>query len=161
MSREERLYDLLKEAFILLDAGDRCVFDRFGLTVPRYYALHHIAVEPGISISQLSQRMLCDKSNVTRIVKGLESEGYVCRRAHETDGRTLRLYLTEMGTAVRNEVSLAHRQYNEERLSCLTEEARAILSQQLSRLTQHLRDAPLPQTEHSHASTNVKLADRR
>lgn len=41
--------------------------------------------------------MFCDKSNITRLVRALEDEGIVCRRPHESDGRALRLYLTDQG----------------------------------------------------------------
>ncbi|HEX6384723.1 MAG TPA: hypothetical protein VF177_08645 [Anaerolineae bacterium] len=65
---KEWLYNLLKETFLLLDDGARRLFSRFDLTTPRFYALFHIGQEPGISSSHLSERLLCDKSNVTHIV---------------------------------------------------------------------------------------------
>jgi DNA-binding MarR family transcriptional regulator len=63
--------------------------------------------------------MLCDKSNITRIIKGMEADGLVERRAHESDGRTLRLYLTETGREVREKVVAAHRAHIRERFDCL------------------------------------------
>ncbi|MCA9927918.1 MAG: MarR family transcriptional regulator, partial [Anaerolineales bacterium] len=93
MNEKEMLYNLLKEIFILLDDGDRRLFGQYKLTPPRFYALTHINEEPGLSSSKLSDRLLCDKSNVTRIVKGLEAEGHIIRKQHETDGRTKQLYL--------------------------------------------------------------------
>lgn len=138
MSKREKLYNLLKETFILLDDGDRHLFSRFNLTPPRFYALLHISEEPGISASGLSNRLLCDKSNVTRIVKGLETDGYIVREPHETDGRSLRLLLTQEGNNIVNQVQTAHREFNEERLNCVSEAAQQSLLHCLTTVHQAL-----------------------
>lgn len=145
MGEQELLYNLIKETFFLLDDGDRRFFRRFDLTVSRYYALYHIGENPGISFSQLSERMVCDKSNVTRIIKGLEEASYVARLPHETDGRTLRLYLTGEGTAVRQRVAAAHKIYNESRLSCLDAIQHEGLVKGLLRLNEFMRQELVPQ----------------
>ncbi|MFN2188548.1 MAG: MarR family winged helix-turn-helix transcriptional regulator [Candidatus Promineifilaceae bacterium] len=115
MDDRKEIYDLLNEIYLILDDGDRRLFSQFDLTPPRYYALVHIGHKPGISISNLSDLMLCDKSNATRIVKGLEGEGLVYRLPHETDGRTLRLFLTKSGEEIRRKAINAHTVYNEKR----------------------------------------------
>ncbi len=129
MSEQERLYNLLKETFLLLDSGDRQLFAQFDLTLPRYYALYHINEAPGSSLSQLSQRMFCDKSNITRIIKGLEADDLVLRKSHESDGRTLRIFLTDAGSQLLSQVSDAHRSYNEARFDCFqSTEVEALLT---------------------------------
>lgn len=133
------LYNLLKQTFILLDDGDRRLFGQYNLSPTRYYALLHISEKPGLSSSELSDRLLCDKSNVTRIVKGLEDTGYILRKPHETDGRTLRLYLTEQGKFVCAEISTAHQTYNEHRLSCVSEISQGNLLENLSLLNDSLQ----------------------
>ena len=140
MSEREELYNLLKQTFILLDDGDRRLFGRFDLTAPRYYALLHISEKPGLSSSELSDRLLCDKSNVTRIVKGLENSGFILRKPHETDGRTLRLYLTEAGKSICEEITEAHQTYNDLRLSCITEISQGNLLENLSLLNDSLQN---------------------
>ena len=141
MGNQEKLYNLLKEAFLLLDFGDRQLFSRYNLTAPRFYALFHVNQEPGISSSQLSNRMFCDKSNATRIIKGLEAEGYIERQPHETDGRSLRLFLTPEGTAVCHQVIAVHQAYNQVRLDCISEIERGDLIQGLTILNQRLQEA--------------------
>lgn len=140
MSAGEWLYNLLKETFLLLDDGDRQFFTRFNLTVPRYYALFHLGQEPGISASQLSDRMLCDKSNASRIVQGLEADGYIVRKPHESDGRTLRLFLTEAGTAVHQQVLSAHQAYNEARFDSLSQRELEDLLRILTKLKRSLQE---------------------
>ena len=139
MSEKERLYNLLKETFILLDDGDRRLFNQYNLTPPRFYVLLHISEEPGISSSDLSLKLLCDKSNVTRIVKGLESIGYLEKKPHESDGRTQRLYLTPAGEAICDEVNSAHIAYNAARLSSVDEFMEDTLIKNLTRLQASLR----------------------
>jgi DNA-binding MarR family transcriptional regulator len=102
-----------------LDDGDRRLFDQFALTTPRFYALFHLGAHPGISLSELSKLMLCDKSNATRIIKSMEADGLVLRRPHETDGRALRLFLTPEGEKRREQTLIAHRQFNQKRLDVL------------------------------------------
>lgn len=140
MSDREELYNLLKTTFILLDDGDRQLFGQFDLSPTRYYALLHISEKPGLSSSELSDRLLCDKSNVTRIVKGLENSGHIVRKPHETDGRTLRLYLTEKGEVVCEQISTAHQTYNEQRLSCINEISQGSLLENLSILNNSLQE---------------------
>lgn len=141
MNEKEQLYNLLKETFILLDDGDRRLFGTYKLTPPRFYALTHINEEPGLSSSKLSERLLCDKSNVTRIVKGLESEGLIIRKPHETDGRALRLYLTDSGVDVLVKVQAAHHNFNARRLDCLDCLSQGDLLQNLSKLNESLLSA--------------------
>jgi DNA-binding MarR family transcriptional regulator len=137
---KEKLYNLLKEAFLLLDFGDRQLFARYDLTISRYYALYHINETPGLSISQLSDGMFCDKSNATRVVKGLEKEGLVKREPHETDGRTLRLFLTPAGQEKLTIASAAHDAYNQTRLDSINDLIRCNLIDGLDILNERLRD---------------------
>lgn len=119
MTDEVCLYDMIKETFLLLDFGDRRFLEQFDLTVPRYYALSHIANTPGLSPSLLSRYMFCDKSNITRLINGLEQDALVERRPHEQDGRVQRLYLTAAGQARYEAVSRVHRDYVTERMATL------------------------------------------
>jgi len=139
MSATDTLHAILATTFLLLDDGDRRLFGRFQLTAPRFYALFHIGNEPGITSSQLSIRLLCDKSNATRILRGLEAEGLIERKPHETDGRSMRLYLTEAGKAVREQVAAAHQAYNQARLGCLDPMEQEELIRCLTKLNESLK----------------------
>jgi DNA-binding MarR family transcriptional regulator len=136
-----RLYDLLKESFLLLDFADRQFLEQFDLTVSRYYVLAHIAAVPGLSPSPLSRYMFCDKSNITRLIHSLESDGLVERRPHEYDGRAQRLYLTAAGAALYQKASLAHQQFILERLAVLEEHTAANFAGILVSLNRALSDS--------------------
>jgi DNA-binding MarR family transcriptional regulator len=134
------LYSLLSEILLILDDGDRRLFGQFGLTVSRFYALVHLGDRPGLSLSELSGMMLCDKSNSTRIIKGLEADGLVIRQRHETDGRTLRLYLSKAGKTLRQRAITAHLQYNNARFGDLTPVEQEDLRKNLHHLRRDLRN---------------------
>ena len=138
MSERTCLYDLIKESFLLLDFGDRRFFDERGLTVSRYYALHHIAAEPGVAPSRLSQLMFCDKSNITRLLQGLEADDLIERQRHEHDGRAQRLYLTAEGARLHGEVAVAHLGLIERRLAVLATPDVARTTGVLAQLNQSL-----------------------
>ena len=133
------LYNTLNEIFLLLDDGDRRFFGSYELSPPRYYALFHLYEQPGISFSELSNRMFCDKSNITRIIKGLESDGLVIRRPHETDGRQLRLFLSEEGQTLCKEAMIAHRVYTQKRFGDLEDNKKNNLLDGLQELKNSLR----------------------
>jgi DNA-binding MarR family transcriptional regulator len=128
----ERLYLLLKEVFLLLDDGDRRLFNEHQLSEARFYALLHLGQCPGISARELSDLMFCDKSNVTRLIQGMLTDRLVERRPHETDGRAWRLYLTPKGETIRRAALAAHRQFNTARLNdCLDDIAQGSLFERL------------------------------
>jgi DNA-binding MarR family transcriptional regulator len=140
MTEKFHIYDLIKESFLLLDFGDRLFLEQYELSVPRYYALTHIAAEPGISPSLLSRYMFCDKSNITRLTQGLQSDGLVERKPHEHDGRSQRLYLTPEGERLHNRVAQAHRRYVESRLAAMADCTAAEIEEALSHLIHNLSE---------------------
>ncbi|MCI0394769.1 MAG: MarR family transcriptional regulator [Chloroflexi bacterium] len=139
MADPQQLYNLLNEIYLILDDGNRRFFSRFNLTVPRFYALLHLGEQPGLSFSELSELMLCDKSNITRIIRGMEADGLVVRRPHETDGRTLRLFLSQAGEELRHQVTAAHEQFNQARFDALEGIMQDSLLAELLRLKKSLR----------------------
>ena len=52
---------------------------------------------PGLTQTQISERVIRDKTGVTRILDGLEKRGYVRRTPDESDRRAYRIYLTDEG----------------------------------------------------------------
>lgn len=129
-------YDTLKEIYLHLDDGDRRFLGQFRLTVPRFFLLRHINENPGISPTQLSALMLNDKSNITRLLRGVEDEGLVKRRPDQHDRRTIQLYLTRKGEGILSEAQGAHAAFNRHRFS----QVRAEL-EQVSEVLSEIRSA--------------------
>lgn len=138
MSDTIQLYTLLKDIFFLLDDGDRRLFASYNLSVSRFYILWHLGNEPGISSRRLSELMMHDKSNITRLTQGLEAEGLISRLPDESDGRALCLYLTEVGDALRQRALAAHLAYNQHRFEFYSENEQKTVYQQLCDLKENL-----------------------
>lgn len=150
VDKVEQLYNTLKETFLLLDDGDRHLLNEYNLSPSRFFAMVHISEKPGLSSSELSDRLLCDKSNVTRIVRGLEQQGFIERHPHETDGRTLRLYLTTKGLETCTQIQIQLKHYNETRLNNLGSLTQEHLLETLAALNKALQtDLAAKQISHN------------
>jgi len=93
-------YESLKAIFLHIDNHEKAFLSRYNLSVPRFYALLHIHNHPGINYIDLSDRMLCTKSNTTRVVQGMQKDGLVLRKADPADRRSFQLSLSQSGDAL-------------------------------------------------------------
>jgi DNA-binding MarR family transcriptional regulator len=106
----DHLYQLLTKLIILLDDNDRQFFGEFGLSTRQFWALHHLEHSNGMSMIELSRRLLTDKSNVTAIIDRLEEAGLVKRSPAPQDRRVILLTLTPAGRRRHHEVLAAHQE---------------------------------------------------
>jgi len=90
-------YKSLKAIFLHIDNAEKAFLNQFKLSVPRFYTLFHIYNHPGINYIDLTDLLLCTKSNTTRIVRSLQKEGLIDRKNHPDDGRSFQLFLTDAG----------------------------------------------------------------
>lgn len=93
-------YESLKAIFLHIDNHEKAFLNRFNLSIPRFYALLHIHNHPGINYIDLSDLMLCTKSNTTRVVQGMQKDGLVVRNMHSEDRRSFQLSLSPTGNAL-------------------------------------------------------------
>lgn len=98
------LYESLKSIFLHIDNHEKAFLARFGLNVPRFYVLMHVEKNPGINYILLSDLLLCTKSNTTRVVRGMQTEGLINREVDPNDRRSYQLTLTEAGHDLFNRV---------------------------------------------------------
>ncbi len=72
--------------------------ERFGVTLPRFDLLAQLArSERGMTLGDLSRRMMVTNGNVTGLVERLVADGLVARTPRPTDRRTVTVCLTEAG----------------------------------------------------------------
>ncbi len=81
-----------------------------GLTINDYEVLLHLAHAPERMLKRvdLVERLLLTPSGITRLLAGLETAGYVERRACATDARVVYAELTEAGLAKLREARDTH-----------------------------------------------------
>ncbi|AXI02279.1 bifunctional helix-turn-helix transcriptional regulator/GNAT family N-acetyltransferase [Aquirhabdus parva] len=68
------------------------------------HAVIEIGLNPGIQAFDLADLLRLDKSNTSRQLAKLESQGFLKREADLRDGRSSRLFLTESGHQLRNKI---------------------------------------------------------
>lgn len=98
----------------------------FGLSIPEWRVLAHIAAEGGVSVREIHARVDMDKTKVSRAAAKLESNGLIEKRAHFDDRRLLDMRLTEKGTALYARLIPIAEAYQAELLASLGPNAEAL-----------------------------------
>ena len=83
-----------------VDIHSRKLNKKFGLTGPQLIVLQQISSHGQISITPLSRATSLSQATVTDITKRLEKRGYIARKKREDDRRAVRLFLTEKGQEI-------------------------------------------------------------
>ncbi len=117
MNDKTELYDVIMENYLLLVESDRQFFARFQLSQVRYFTLFHIWQNPGISLTELSKKLLCTKGNATRIVQGMASEELLSIFKDREDQRAMNIFLTEKGKEKYSQVKNEFETFNQRRFS--------------------------------------------
>lgn len=137
-SLDETLYRQFLTVFVLLDDGDRQTFKQIDLTTTQYNFLRTLANDTladaavnNLTVTELADKLLCTRGNVTRLVQRLSSSGLIQVGSDERDQRLVRISLTPAGQAKLAQARQLHEASIQRRLAGLTPEQR----QQLIELT--------------------------
>ena len=85
---------------------------RFATTLPRFDLMAALERAPdGLTMGELSRRLMVSGGNVTSIVAGLERDGLVRRRSPASDRRTSYVALTARGRAAFAEMAREHERW--------------------------------------------------
>jgi DNA-binding MarR family transcriptional regulator len=85
---------------------------QFATTLPRFDLLAQLDREPhGLTMGELSQRMMVTGGNVTGITDQLEAEGLVRRAAHPADRRAFAVRLTARGRRQFRRMAAVHERW--------------------------------------------------
>jgi len=69
----------------------------FSVSMSQAYAIHELDTDTGLSQQELADRLVLEKSTVSRMVADLEDKGLVERERDPANRRTYRLRLTDKG----------------------------------------------------------------
>jgi DNA-binding MarR family transcriptional regulator len=139
-------YRMIYDIYVLLDDGDRRVLRTFNLNTSQYNVLMLLDAERGWRLTDLSERLLFDKSTVTRIIDRLEQMELVRRIADPVDRRVQRVLLTAHGASLREHAYAAHERSMEQRLAVLSTEEQRCLHALLGKLRAGLQSGLHEQT---------------
>ena len=83
------------------------VYQEYGLHMGQEFMLAQLWREDGLTQSQLAERLRVSAPAVTKVVRSLERGGLVRRAPDESDGRVVRVQLTERGRALEAPITAA------------------------------------------------------
>jgi len=107
----------------------------YGLSVGQFDVLAQVGAHEGITQKELAEKLLVTKSNVCQILGRMEERGLVSRRQ---EGRAKRLFLTEEGRRLFDEVVPSQEELIDRLLSSVPAEDHDVLSKTLGRLDRAL-----------------------
>ncbi len=124
------MYHTFQTIYVLLDDGDRRVLKEIGLTPSQFNLLRQLDNDDDhkLSITALSNRLLCTRSNATRMVQRLEKQKLVQTAKDASDQRRLQVTLTKQGEQMLADARIAHIASIHRRLGTLDEQKRAQIS---------------------------------
>lgn len=92
---------------------------RFGITIPEWRVLVHLAHSGEVSVRDIEARVALEKYEISRTAKRLEEAGLIRKKANSSDRRLVALSLAPKGRAMMQEllpVARAHQAELERRL---------------------------------------------
>jgi DNA-binding MarR family transcriptional regulator len=112
----------------------------FDTTLPRFDLMAQLERAPaGLTMSELSRRLMVTGGNVTGITDMLEAEGLVARVDHPTDRRAYTVKLTTAGRRLFARMAAAHERWIVHLLAGLDAGEQEQVYRLLARLKQHLQ----------------------
>ena len=118
----------------------RAYEEKFDIRVPEWRVIVVLYAPGTLSASEIADRTLMDRVRVTRTLQALDKKGIVTRAQSETDGRSVRLSLTNYGREIYEEIIPLARDYEKEVLSTLSASDVKKLGTMISKLSDRLTD---------------------
>ena len=132
-------YRLLQELNLMFDDSDRRTLRKFDLTNRQYHALQHLPPNTSRHLTEMSELLFCDKSNVTGLVDRMVRDGLITRDRSERDRRYFELNITQQGNHLRTRSRIAHEATLNDHFNCFNEQELTQLNTLLSKLAEHVR----------------------
>lgn len=131
----------------------------FGTTLPRFDLLAQLEREPdGLTMGELSQRLMVTGGNVTGITDQLEAEGLVVRAEHPTDRRAFKVRLTAAGRKLFRRMAATHEGWIVELFDGWSPAQKAQVHGLLGELKNHLASLDVPAAAPKRRSTKENPA---
>jgi DNA-binding MarR family transcriptional regulator len=114
----------------------------FDVTLPRFDLMAQLdKAADGMTLSDISKRMMVSNGNITGLVDRLVASGHVTRRASETDRRAQIIALTDLGRAEFRVMAEAHEDWVADMFAGLNRDGVERLMELLARTKSSVREA--------------------
>ncbi|MEX6502740.1 MarR family winged helix-turn-helix transcriptional regulator [Pseudomonas zhanjiangensis] len=97
---DNQLCFALYSTSLLMTKVYKPLLQALGLTYPQYLAMLVLWEGDGITVGEISNRLLTDPGSLTPLLKRLEAEGLLRRVRSTADERVVQLHLTDNGRAL-------------------------------------------------------------
>jgi DNA-binding MarR family transcriptional regulator len=115
---------------------------RFDVTLPRFDLMAQLERKPhGMTLGELSQRMMVTNGNVTGLVDRLVAEELISRKQHKSDRRSHIVSLTEKGRRQFGRMAKEHEEWIAGMFGELSQTEIAALTKVLGKLKSSVRTA--------------------
>ncbi|MGH8452060.1 MarR family winged helix-turn-helix transcriptional regulator [Pseudomonas sp.] len=94
---DNQLCFALHSTSLLMTKAYKPLLQALGLTYPQYLAMMVLWEEDGLTVGEISNRLLTDPGSLTPLLKRLEAEGLLSRTRSREDERVVVVELTETG----------------------------------------------------------------
>ncbi|AZD23572.1 DNA-binding transcriptional regulator, MarR family [Pseudomonas chlororaphis] len=97
---DNQLCFALHSTSLLMTKVYKPLLQELGLTYPQYLAMMVLWEQDGLTVGEISSRLLTDPGSLTPLLKRLEAEGLLSRTRSREDERVVIIKLTEQGRAL-------------------------------------------------------------
>ncbi|WP_417320403.1 MarR family winged helix-turn-helix transcriptional regulator [Emcibacter sp.] len=126
----------------------RLLRTHYGVTLPQFDLMSALDRAPGgLTMGELSKQLLVSNGNVTGVVERLQQEGLVKRWPLPTDRRIYSVGLTAKGRSMFREMAERHRDWVNDILSDMDEDAVEQMTHHLDDLRESLKRKAEPETK--------------
>jgi len=98
---DNQLCFALHSTSLLMTKVYKPLLKELSLTYPQYLAMLVLWEADGITVGEISKRLLTDPGSLTPLLKRLEAEGLLKRQRSNQDERVVELFLTPAGEALK------------------------------------------------------------
>ncbi|MFC1884284.1 MarR family winged helix-turn-helix transcriptional regulator [Thermodesulfobacteriota bacterium] len=110
----------------------------FNITPEQWGVLNCLWEKDGQTQTEIADRILKDKTNLTRMLDVMEREGLVERRPHEKDRRSYRIFLTSKGKGLKVKLVKIAVKINEASINGMTSKERNTLKRLMNVINENL-----------------------
>lgn len=116
------------------------VVNPFDITIDQWEILVILWEKEGITQKEIAERLHKDQTNIARMLFKLEKKGFIYRVIHETDRRSLRVYLTPKGIDTKEDILAPSLEAYQNTIKGLTEEEVETFRRILSVMYNNIKD---------------------
>lgn len=138
------LINFAKTASILEDIFNQ-YYKRFKLSKPQFNALYliYISGSEGITLSELGDKMVVTRANITSLIDRMESRNYIERVINPNDRRSIKAVIRKEGIEIINKILPTHKIFSKEILGFLTEAEKERVNKLLEKILEEIKKSDM------------------